>query len=393
MMLTVLLGAAAVLAGWLLWPVSRTGRERLEAHLRPPRQRGRQLRVREYAGTGTRPHHRSRLAGRQDRQFPDHARAAVHGDRYAWAGAPGAPDGLRPASGDSLLHVAGGRYRLAAMWQGRARAWRDWTGRWRDRAGAWRDQGDFWYERMTAAIEGRLAHAGLFLDARSAVLLGAGAIAGGGIAGTALRGPEGGAAGVVAATMLIPWWLRERRRRRMERFDEQLPEALSMLVQHLRAGHTVQEGLGSVGVRFPPPLGPVFDHCCRQVRLGVPLEEALVAMRREAPSEGVALTTAALRMALRGGGEVSVTLEAQIAALRAHVAFRRQLRALTAQVRLSAWMVGALPLVVSGGLVLLSPAFFAPMIEERAGRMLLAIGLGLQALGIQVIRRLLGRMG
>lgn len=158
-------------------------------------------------------------------------------------------------------------------------------------------------------------------------------------------GLVGGAAGL-AALALPAVFARSWRRRRRARLLAQLPDALDLMAASLRSGLSLVPAIEHLAVHQPMPLGQEFSLVVRRQRLGRPLEEALEVLRERVGGREVALFAAAVGVARELGGNLSDVLARLAATLREQQAIERKILALTAQGKLQARIVGALPLVL-----------------------------------------------
>jgi len=197
----------------------------------------------------------------------------------------------------------------------------------------------------------------------------------------------GAAAG--AAMLAVPRWLAARwRRRRLARFDAQLPDTLAALASALRAGASVQAALRVIVERSDAPLGQEFGLMLREQRLGVPFEAALGHLYERMPSEAAGLVVASLRIAAQTGGNLAATLERIAETLRARLHLQGRIRALTAQGRLQAWVVGCLPPLMALVLDALEPDAMALLWHTPAGWCVLGLVAMLELVGTYMIRRI-----
>ncbi len=198
------------------------------------------------------------------------------------------------------------------------------------------------------------------------------------------------------ATVLMPallvlvsrlWWS-HRARTLAEAFRRQLADAIALMVRALRAGVPIWEAVADVGRECPAPLGPAFRSASDSVRLGQPLEAALrdVARRVDLPELDFLSVTIAVQR--ETGGNLAETLLALEAMIRKRGQLVMKVRALSAEARTSALIIGALPLILVAGLLYLAPDYLAPFIATDAGRLLGAAALGLLLLGTVVMTRI-----
>lgn len=178
------------------------------------------------------------------------------------------------------------------------------------------------------------------------------------------------------------------RERRLRRFEEQLPDALTMLSGALRAGLSLRSAIGQLVVEAPAPLGQEFTLLLREQRLGATLEQSLNGMARRIPTPTTILTVSAMRIASETGGGLAEMLERTAHTVRSRLQIEGKIEALTAQGKLQAWIVGLLPIGLMVVLDQMEPATMSVLWHTPMGwGALAAIGV-LEALGMFVIRRI-----
>lgn len=169
-----------------------------------------------------------------------------------------------------------------------------------------------------------------------------------------------------------------------------LPGVLDLVVAQLRAGGTVPDSLRAVAAR-PGPLRSDFARLSARCELGAGIDAALAQWARDRPIAGVQSAAGALAMVTTIGGSAATALEGLSRSLRNDDAASDEARALSAQARISAVVVGAAPLAYLVFAAATDPASTDVLISSTAGRICLAVGLGLEALAALWMRALLGR--
>ncbi len=178
------------------------------------------------------------------------------------------------------------------------------------------------------------------------------------------------------------------RKRRLHRFEEQLPDALMMLAGGLRAGVSLLSATQQLVAESPAPVSQEFALLLREQRLGVTLEQALNNLARRVPTQTTTLVVAAMRIASDTGGGLAETLERTAATIRSRLQMEGKIRALTAQGKLQAWVVGLLPLALMAVLNRMEPEAMALLWNSRMGWGTLAVVAVLEFLGVYMIRRI-----
>lgn len=194
----------------------------------------------------------------------------------------------------------------------------------------------------------------------------------------------------LAAVVAGPVALRLRAGHGDRRARADLPAVLDHVVAHLRAGGTVRDAVEHLAER-PGPLLPDFRRLRARLALGATLEDALVAWGAERPLGGVRAAAGALALVAGVGGSAAVPLEGLAASLRADDAAAGEARALSAQARLSAVVVGLAPLAYLAFTTATDPGATRVLLGTAAGRLCLAVGLALEVAAALWMRAIVGR--
>lgn len=195
--------------------------------------------------------------------------------------------------------------------------------------------------------------------------------------------------GAGAALGFLPRFVFARaRQRRLRRFEEQLPDALTMLSGALRAGLSLRSAIGQLVVEAPAPLGQEFTLLLREQRLGATLEQSLNGLARRIPTPTTILTVSAMRIASETGGGLAEMLERTANTVRGRLQIEGKIGALTAQGKLQAWIVGLLPVGLMMVLNQMEPGEMSVLWHTPMGWGALAVIGVLEALGIFVIRKI-----
>jgi tight adherence protein B len=177
--------------------------------------------------------------------------------------------------------------------------------------------------------------------------------------------------------------------RRSRKLSEQLPEALEMMSRSLRAGHATIAAFQMVATELPDPVSVEFGRAFEEQRLGLPLDQAIVHLVERMPrNHDLKIFAVSTIVQKETGGNLAEILCGIAETIRARYRFRGKLRALTAEGRASAAVLGLLPFVLIIGLQLLSPAYFTPLFTERAGHLLLLYAVCTWAGGLLWLLRL-----
>jgi tight adherence protein B len=196
----------------------------------------------------------------------------------------------------------------------------------------------------------------------------------------------------VALAMLGPRQLLKRQQARAERlFLDLFPSTIDMIVRMVRAGLTIVAAMRMVGNEAPPPINKVFTTLADRVEIGVPLNEALTQEGERIGVSDFRFFAVAVSLQYATGGNVAATLEILSDIVRKRRGARLKATSTTAEVRVSAMVLGSLPFVVVGGLLLVSPAYLEPLVADPRGNVIVGIAICLLLSGFGVMRVMMRR--
>ncbi len=182
-----------------------------------------------------------------------------------------------------------------------------------------------------------------------------------------------------ASAMLPVLYVRFKRARRMKRFIQQLPFALDLMKSSLEAGHSLLRGLQVVVSEFQDPIATEFRSVIEQTRLGLPLPRAMEEMLKRVPDEDLRLLIVAVRVQSEVGSSLAVIIERLAEIVRIRHRLAAQVQALTAQARMSGWVVGALPVIILAAFSVIQPSYTHTLFYDPDGQRLLKIAAVLDA--------------
>ena len=212
--------------------------------------------------------------------------------------------------------------------------------------------------------------------------------AAGGLAATAALGFLAGLAGLTAGLAAPVAALRFRAARRQRQFEAELPELLSVWASALRAGRSFAQALDSIVDEAGEPAHTEFRRAQQQVRLGVPVEQALDEMSRRLRSESFELVVLTTDVQRRVGGNVAEIFDQVAETVRRRHQFSARVKALTSMGRLSAQVLIGLPFAMAALLTLINHEYMQPLYTTRTGHILIAVGLVMMTAGALILRRM-----
>jgi tight adherence protein B len=212
---------------------------------------------------------------------------------------------------------------------------------------------------------------------------------GGALAGFALSGPQVSIVGAAAGA--LAWRFREGRsaRARAAERDEQLVDAVASITAAIRAGRSVPQALSFCAEETREPLRASLRELDRSLELGVPLDDAMKAWTVEVDTDDARLLAGVLTLHRRSGGDLPSVLDEVAGTLRERRAAVGEVRALTAQARLSGTILGVLPFGFFAFLWLTSRSEIEGAFRSPAGLAAITVGLVLEVLAFLWIRHLL----
>jgi tight adherence protein B len=211
----------------------------------------------------------------------------------------------------------------------------------------------------------------------------------------ALRSPIALLVGAFLGFMLPRFWLNRRKAGRLGAFNKQLPDTITLLANGLRAGSSFLQAVELVVRESRPPMSTEFSRVIREVNLGLPFEQALENMVRRVRSDDLELMATAISIQHQVGGNLAEILDSIAYTIRERIRIKGEIRTLTAQQRLSGYVVGFLPIGLAGFLFVAAPGFMDPMFFNPpgiaglpAGVIILLFGGIMMFIGFMLIRKI-----
>jgi tight adherence protein B len=193
--------------------------------------------------------------------------------------------------------------------------------------------------------------------------------------------------GLVFGLVLPYLYLTTRDNRRKRRFLEQLPDTLQLLAGSLEAGYSLAQAVDAVAREAQDPVSTEFNRAVLEARLGVPIDDALDSVAERMQGQDFSWAVMAIRIQREVGGNLAEILKTVASTLRERERLRRQLRVVSAEGRLSGWILGGLPVAFAMYLVLVRPDYLRPLVATVPGLLLSMLGVLLMIAGAVWIRR------
>jgi tight adherence protein B len=194
-------------------------------------------------------------------------------------------------------------------------------------------------------------------------------------------------AGVVM--FIIPFtWLLHKRWRRLKKFSSQLPDALELIGRALRAGHSLAAGMHVVAEEMPQPIADEFNRVYEEQNLGIPIEDSLKNMCDRVPNLDLRFFVTSVLVQRQTGGDLAEILDKIGYVIRERFRILGQVKALTAEGRLSGVVLIALPFVLFLIMLHIKYDYIEKLWTHPLGVKMAMTALGMQVLGALVIRKI-----
>jgi tight adherence protein B len=193
--------------------------------------------------------------------------------------------------------------------------------------------------------------------------------------------------GLVVGLVLPYIYLSVKEGRRTSAFLAQLPDTLQLIAGSLSAGYSMPQAIDTVVREGSQPISGEFNRALVEARLGVPIEDAMEGIADRMKSRDFAWVVMAIRIQREVGGNLAELLTTVSNTLRERETLRRQVKVLSAEGRLSAWILGLLPVVFALYLAVAQPSYLKPLVSETLGWFLIIIGVVLLTIGSLWMRK------
>lgn len=205
-----------------------------------------------------------------------------------------------------------------------------------------------------------------------------------------LNMPALAGAALTALILSLPWaMLMRTRRARLLKLEQQLPEAADFLGRALRAGHSFANVMQMVGEELPEPIAGEFKFAYEEINYGVPMNEALHNLAMRVPLTDLRYLVIAVLIQRESGGNLAEVLGNISRLIRARLRLMAQVRVMSAEGRMSAWILGLLPLCVLALMMVVNPAYVRVLWTDPAGITLTWYTLVMAVGGVLWMRKLI----
>ncbi len=198
---------------------------------------------------------------------------------------------------------------------------------------------------------------------------------------------------VLAAFFLAPRAFLKREQAGAEQeFLNTFPDAIDMAIRMLRAGLPMSAAIRMVGIEGPRPVNEMFRAIAEEMDIGIPFDNALLASGARIGLSDFRFFAVAVALQYSTGGNLALTLETLGEIMRKRRSMRLKGQATTGEERVSAYILGGLPFLVTAVLLLLNPSYLAPLITDPRGNIIVGLALAALLLGFATMNRMMRSM-
>ncbi|CAN5849781.1 hypothetical protein BH23ACT5_BH23ACT5_22170 [soil metagenome] len=242
---------------------------------------------------------------------------------------------------------------------------------------------------LLAGMNSALEQANIPLSPGEAIMAAFGLSIVAGLLGTLVYGPAGGLIVFLLAIVVVFGFIKWAGSREKRRFETQLPDTLTLLSTSLRAGYSLLQAVEAVAAEAPDPTAREYGRAIAEARLGRSVTEALDGITERTQSKDFEWAVMAIEIQREVGGNLAEVLQTVADTMLQRNRIRGEIRAMTAEGRISAFVLGSLPFVMGLFLWANNPDYIRPLFENTMGLVALGAGVVLMAGGILWLRKII----
>lgn len=197
-----------------------------------------------------------------------------------------------------------------------------------------------------------------------------------------------GAAAIVGGTLPI-LWLRRRQQKRLQRFNDQIADALVLISNSLKAGYGFMQAVEMVARESPPPIKTEFARVLKEINLGMTTEESLARMVERVASPDWDLVVTAMLIQRQIGGNLSEILDNITHTIRERIRIKGEVKTLTASGRLSGLIIGFLPVALALFMLMINPDYILRLFRDPRGQYMIGYAVVAEAMAILIIQKII----
>ena len=193
---------------------------------------------------------------------------------------------------------------------------------------------------------------------------------------------------IVIGTIIPVVYLKHRQTRRKNKFNIQLLDAIALISNSLKSGHSFLQAIDLVTREMLPPISEEFSKLLREIKLGIPFEKAIDSMIDRVGNYDLELIMTCVKIQREIGGNLSELLDKIAATIRDRIRIRGQVQTLTAQGKLSGMILSVMPIVLAGFIFIVNPEYVNVLIVNPIGKLMIIISIFSQIIGVFIIRKI-----
>jgi tight adherence protein B len=198
-----------------------------------------------------------------------------------------------------------------------------------------------------------------------------------------------GAVAAVVAYNGPMFWLNRKRKARVAKLNSQLPEALTIISNALKAGFGLLQAMDNASEQLSHPISTELGRTIHEMNIGSSAEEVLVALSERSGSYDLDIVVTAILVQRTVGGNLGEILDNVADTMRERIRIRGEIKTLTAQQKLTGLVIGFIPIGVGVLFQIMSPGYIEPLFTTFVGRMMIGVAVVLEVIGVMVIQRIL----
>ena len=196
--------------------------------------------------------------------------------------------------------------------------------------------------------------------------------------------------GVVVVFGILPSaYVYFKKQKRMQKFEKQLPDTLDLVSRSLRAGLAFSGALKIVSEEFPDPVGFEFAKTVNEINFGISTDEALKNLTERIDCADLKFFVISVILQKETGGNLAEILENTAKLIRDRFKFQGKVRALSAEGKMSAGVLIAVPFFIAGLVSIFNPTYLKPLKDEPTGNIMVITALVMMVIGISILRKMI----
>jgi tight adherence protein B len=193
----------------------------------------------------------------------------------------------------------------------------------------------------------------------------------------------------IVAYNLPKFYMNHKRKARVSKLNAQLPEALTIISNALKAGFGLLQALNNAADQLEHPISTELGRTIHEMNIGSSAEEALQGLSERAGSYDLDIVVTAILVQRTVGGNLGEILDTVAGTMRERIRIRGEIQTLTAQQKLTGIVIGLLPVGVGVLFQLMSPGYIGPLFSTTIGQLMIGVAVVLEVVGVLIIQRIL----